>query len=173
MSNDESDEKIPAKVEEFELFLCLKGLSAGDSVLKVKQKIASLLPDTPIEHQRVIYNGRILDDDQVLSHYSIAHQSTLFLVVSKTSKKGSENSNAAAAAAVSRSTATGTSVCSTSTHSANCTSIFFLGTLICSESSSATADDAATGRLSFIHDDASPCFSTTAVEFSLYAAVVG
>lgn len=108
MSNDESDEKIPAKVEEFELFLCLKGLSAGDSVLKVKQKIASLLPDTPIEHQRVIYNGRILDDDQVLSHYSIAHQSTLFLVVSKTSKKGSENSNAAAAAAVSRSTATDT-----------------------------------------------------------------
>ena len=52
------------------------------SVRQVKARLQEL-DHGPIELQRLIYKGRILDDDRTLSDYAIVHESTLYLVKSR------------------------------------------------------------------------------------------
>lgn len=52
------------------------------SVLGFKQKIAAIQEDCPPERQRLIYKGRILDDERTLSDYGVVPGATLHLVKS-------------------------------------------------------------------------------------------
>jgi ubiquilin len=116
MSSGDSNEARTG--EEFELFVRLSsgnrlrlrgnGLSCASSVADVKAAIEALLPDAPVGSQRLIYKGRILDDDSAgLGSFGVVHQSTLFLVGSRASANSaspaatatSATSNPAAAAA--------------------------------------------------------------------------
>ena len=47
------------------------------TVLHIKQKLVS---ECPVERQRLIYKGKILEDDRVLHDYGIVPKATLFLV---------------------------------------------------------------------------------------------
>ena len=88
----------------------------GDAatVLSLKESIAAAESDLPVETQRLIYKGRILDNDpMLLSFYGISHDSTLHLVKGSASR-ASVSSAAVSSTAVS-SAANTTAVSSSST----------------------------------------------------------
>jgi ubiquilin len=58
-------------------------VSSTISVQQCKDQIASVKSDLPANRQRLVYKGRILDDnDRPLSDYGIVNQATIFLVMS-------------------------------------------------------------------------------------------
>ena len=57
------------------------------TVLQVKEEISSLQTDCPPERQRLIYKGRILDDERTLSDYGVVPGSTLHLVKSSSASR--------------------------------------------------------------------------------------
>lgn len=71
--------------------------SASISVLKVKQCIASKDSTAPCERQKLIFKGRILDNDRTLSDYGIEKGATLFMVKSAAPPSGSPPPSAPAA----------------------------------------------------------------------------
>ena len=64
------------------------------TVLSVKEKLAD---QCPVDRQRLIYKGRILEDDRTLQDYDITHKSTLFLVKGQAPATASSLSPSAAA----------------------------------------------------------------------------
>jgi ubiquilin len=53
------------------------------TVLQVKEKISRQQTDCPPERQRLIYKGRVLDEERTLSDYGVLAGSTLHLVKSR------------------------------------------------------------------------------------------
>jgi ubiquilin len=53
------------------------------TVLQVKEKISLQQTDCPPERQRLIYKGRVLDEERTLSDYGVLPGSTLHLVKSR------------------------------------------------------------------------------------------
>lgn len=75
------------------------------TVLQVKEKISLLQTDCPPERQRLIYKGRVLDEERTLSDYGVLPGSTLHLVKSR---PPAADAHAPAPAPVSASTTTTT-----------------------------------------------------------------
>jgi ubiquilin len=71
---------------------------AALTVMQVKEKIATAQENTAVELQRLIYKGRILDNNKTLSDYGIVHQSTLFLVKSSGANASTNNNSGGATA---------------------------------------------------------------------------
>lgn len=74
------------------------------TVLQLKRAISELQNEYPVGCQRLVYKGRVLEDERSVSDYNIATKSTLFLV--KGSSKSTQTNPPAAPAA----TATASSV---------------------------------------------------------------
>jgi ubiquilin len=53
------------------------------TVRQIKEAIQADHADLTVEQQRLIYKGKILDNDRVLSDYGIVHQATLHLVMAR------------------------------------------------------------------------------------------
>lgn len=51
-----------------------------ETIIEVKEKIAAK-DSTPVEHQRMIWMGRQLENERTLADYKITEQSTLHLVL--------------------------------------------------------------------------------------------
>jgi len=66
------------------------------TILSVKKEISEKEGDCPLEQQRLIYKGRILEDDRTLSDYGIVDGSTLHLVKSRASSGAPASNNNAA-----------------------------------------------------------------------------
>jgi ubiquilin len=47
-------------------------ISSSATVSELKQKISTVLSDCPVDVQRLIYSGRVLKDEDVLSLYKIS-----------------------------------------------------------------------------------------------------
>lgn len=74
------------------------------SECKILQVKKTLVDVCPVERQRLIFKGRILDDnDRTLSDYGIVPKSTLFLVKGSSSSTGGTKMSTPAAAATARS----------------------------------------------------------------------
>ncbi|GKY99707.1 hypothetical protein MPSEU_000924700 [Mayamaea pseudoterrestris] len=58
----------------------------GYTVHDVKQAFHQSHPETPVTSQKLIYKGRILDNDKNLQEFGIVSQCTLFLIVSSASQ---------------------------------------------------------------------------------------
>jgi hypothetical protein len=74
------------------------------SVLTLKQRIADDQDDLPVETQRLIYKGRILDDAMTLASYGIINDATLHLVKGKTTTTTAASTSAASTTASTTST---------------------------------------------------------------------
>ena len=81
---------------------------ADCTVLQIKEKLVN---ECPVERQRLIYKGRILEDDRTLHDYGIVPKSTLFLV--KGSAPATSAQPPAPAAAASSTTRSPTTTMST------------------------------------------------------------
>ena len=74
------------------------------TVLRVKEK---LVEECPVDRQRLVYKGRILEDDRTLQDYGIVSKSTLFLVKGRAGTRPPPTN----------SSSTSSTTASTSTHS--------------------------------------------------------
>ena len=55
-------------------------ISPSDTILQLKKKIY-LTEDVSLESQRIIYEGKQLDDHHTICHYNISNESTLHIVI--------------------------------------------------------------------------------------------
>lgn len=86
-----------------------------ETVAALKTSISSQLSDTPPESQRLIYSGKVLKDDQILSSYGIANGHTIHLVKSAGPKPATSSATAAPTSATTTTTAGSTAPRATTT----------------------------------------------------------
>ena len=86
-------------------------VASDATVPQCKERIARIKAELVANRQRLVYKGRILEDDRALSDYGVVDKATLFLVMSsstapasaqRASAAGSSNRTAPASKAATR-----------------------------------------------------------------------
>ncbi|KAL7753469.1 hypothetical protein RI367_001244 [Sorochytrium milnesiophthora] len=98
---------------------CSVSIESDQTVLTLKEKIAETMPDYPANAQRLIFAGRVLKDEEVLSTYKVADGNTIHVV--KGAPKAASTSAATPAANTTSNTSTTTTTTTTTTSSAGAT----------------------------------------------------